>query len=107
MRLALPPARRPPLTRAARSDGRDAGAAPGHRSCMMTAVGVRAHRHSEVGIIFNVSVRLHSDRLARQASTNPTEQWEPAGETRACLACQRELCPASLLRAGPHLPDSC
>ena len=39
--------------------------------------------------------------------TNPTEPWESLGEICACLACQREFCPVSLLRAGPHLPDSC
>jgi hypothetical protein len=72
----------------------------------MTA-GVPANRHGEVDIIFIVSTRLRGDGPRATNITNQTEQWESAGGIRACLACQRDLCPASLPRVGPSAPDSC
>ena len=56
------PARRPPLSHAARWPRRLRSLLPGRRS-RMTA-GVLAHRHGEVDIILNVSACLHSDSLA-------------------------------------------
>jgi hypothetical protein len=61
-----------------------------------------AHRHGDVDIIVQ---RERVPPLRRACATNITNQTEPresAGEIRACPACQRGTCPASLPRVLPR-----
>ena len=99
------PARSPPLTHPARWPRRLRSLIRGRRS--------RYDRRCALSQAWRSWDHLPRERAPPQRQTcatsitNPTEPWESLGEICACLACQREFCPASLLRAGPHQPDSC
>ena len=76
-----------------------------HRA-RLTAAGVPAHRHGDLDDSCELSACLDSKLLV----TNMTNTREPrrfAGDSTRGPACQRDICPASLPRVGPHPSDTC